>query len=162
MNADYCWYDQNSHDKTYEVTLHTNKTNAFGLADMSGNILEWCQDSFIDNYETGPNDSRSRSGNGSTHVNRGGSKSSEDSYCRSANRYSSATSFRHDSIGFRAARTLRREIGDKEGALEDYTKAIALNPKNAEAYTSRGVLRQEMGDKEGALADYTKAIALNP
>ncbi|HHG2225278.1 MULTISPECIES: tetratricopeptide repeat protein [unclassified Synechococcus] len=46
--------------------------------------------------------------------------------------------------------------------LEDYGKAIALDPKNATAYNNRGVTRNSLKDYPGALADYDKAIELNP
>ncbi|MBI1936143.1 tetratricopeptide repeat protein, partial [Candidatus Woesearchaeota archaeon] len=49
-----------------------------------------------------------------------------------------------------------------EGALEDYSKAIDLQPNNALYYTYRGDVRAEMGDEEGSQADYTKAEALDP
>ncbi|WP_310424319.1 tetratricopeptide repeat protein [Chamaesiphon sp. VAR_48_metabat_135_sub] len=53
--------------------------------------------------------------------------------------------------------------GDNRGALADYNQAIALNPKDAEAYNNRGVLKyQKLNDVQGALADYNQAIALNP
>jgi hypothetical protein len=46
--------------------------------------------------------------------------------------------------------------------IKDYTKAIRLNPKDADAYYNRGNARQEKGDLEGAIADYTEALHLNP
>ena len=56
----------------------------------------------------------------------------------------------------------RNELGDKEGAIADYTQAIQLNPDDAGAYYDRGIARNDLGDKEGASADYTQAIQLNP
>ena len=46
--------------------------------------------------------------------------------------------------------------------LADYTKAIELNPNNAEVYYNRGGVYRGKGDYDCALADYTKAIELNP
>ncbi len=52
--------------------------------------------------------------------------------------------------------------GDKKGALQDYTRAIALNPKFESVYANRGHLLDEMGDIKSAFADYKKAIEVNP
>jgi tetratricopeptide (TPR) repeat protein len=52
--------------------------------------------------------------------------------------------------------------------LAEYTEAIRLNPKNADAYLKRGNLRsglltdKSVQDKRGAIADYTEAIRLEP
>lgn len=42
--ADVSWFVENSGVKTHEVGLKS--PNKFGLHDMSGNLLEWCQDWF--------------------------------------------------------------------------------------------------------------------
>lgn len=57
---------------------------------------------------------------------------------------------------------LKNAIGDHQGAIKDYTKAIELNPKNENSYNGRGKAKSEMGDYQGALEDYTKAIEFNP
>jgi tetratricopeptide (TPR) repeat protein len=51
---------------------------------------------------------------------------------------------------------------DYSGALEDYAKSIALNPRNGLAYNNRGVTRNSSKDYKGALADYDMAIELDP
>lgn len=47
---EYAWYSENSDNRIHPVG--TKKPNAFGLYDMSGNVIEWCQDIFT-NYATG-------------------------------------------------------------------------------------------------------------
>ena len=53
-------------------------------------------------------------------------------------------------------------MGDKEGAIADYNKAIEIKPDYALAYNNRGNARYNLGDKEGAIADYNKAIEIKP
>jgi tetratricopeptide (TPR) repeat protein len=42
----------------------------------------------------------------------------------------------------------------------DYTEAIWLNPKYADAFVNRGVTRAESGDRQGAIADLQQAATL--
>jgi tetratricopeptide (TPR) repeat protein len=56
----------------------------------------------------------------------------------------------------------RRDKGDLDGALQDYTEAIRLKPDHANAFNNRGLGRRDKGDLDGALQDYTEAIRLKP
>ena len=56
----------------------------------------------------------------------------------------------------------KAEKGDHYGAISDYTKAIELDPKDADAYYNRGISKGELKDYYGAISDYTKAIELDP
>ena len=47
-------------------------------------------------------------------------------------------------------------------AIEDYSKAIAINPNIPEAYNNRGVAYHTSAKLDKAIEDYNKAIALNP
>ncbi len=47
--------------------------NAFGLYDMHGNVWEWCQDDWHDNYQDAPTDGRAWVSGGLIKVRRGGS-----------------------------------------------------------------------------------------
>ena len=49
-----------------------------------------------------------------------------------------------------------------EQAIQEYDKAIELNPNFAKAYCNRGWSYLSLGEKERAIQDYSKAIALNP
>ena len=52
--------------------------------------------------------------------------------------------------------------GDHDQAIQDYGKAIALNPDNAEPYCNRGIAYRKKGDHDQAIQDFDKAIALKP
>jgi len=47
-------------------------------------------------------------------------------------------------------------------AIEDYSEAIANDPKLAAAYFNRGDVYKIRGSLDKAIADYSKAIAINP
>ena len=52
--------------------------------------------------------------------------------------------------------------GDNDRAIADYSKAIALNPRDADFYSNRGVAYFNVGDFDHAIADASKTIALKP
>jgi tetratricopeptide (TPR) repeat protein len=56
----------------------------------------------------------------------------------------------------------KQTSGDIDGALADYTQAIALEPKRWQSYNDRAITRQLKGDMDGALADFTEAIKQAP
>ena len=49
-----------------------------------------------------------------------------------------------------------------EDASVDFTRALELDPRNAEIYSSRGNVYSDMGKYEEALADFTRALELDP
>ncbi len=49
---------------------------------------------------------------------------------------------------------------DYLGAINAYTKAIAINPYYTEAYANRGSVKEELGEIEEAVADWEKAVSL--
>jgi tetratricopeptide (TPR) repeat protein len=47
-------------------------------------------------------------------------------------------------------------------AIRSYTKAIQLNPKNADAYFQRGIAREMAAQVDPAIKDYEKTLELVP
>jgi formylglycine-generating enzyme required for sulfatase activity len=81
--------------------------NAFGVHDMHGNVWEWCEDCWNDNYNGAPADGLAwTTGNCAGRVLRGGSWSSGPGYVRAARRIGSISGDRYNYVGFRVARTL--------------------------------------------------------
>lgn len=56
---------------------------------------------------------------------------------------------------------LKYDKGENREALEDYNRAISLNPNDAGVYNNRGNLKRRLNSPKDALADYNKAIALD-
>jgi tetratricopeptide (TPR) repeat protein len=54
------------------------------------------------------------------------------------------------------------KMGRFDKAIEDYDKAIAVNPFWSAAYYNRALIFDRMGRFDKAIEDYDKAIALNP
>ncbi|GAB4329326.1 MAG: tetratricopeptide repeat protein [Bacteroidales bacterium] len=52
--------------------------------------------------------------------------------------------------------------GQPEKALQDFSRAIELNPKYTVAYNNRGIVNGMLGNYQAALNDFNKAIELNP
>jgi tetratricopeptide (TPR) repeat protein len=52
--------------------------------------------------------------------------------------------------------------GDYQNAVDDYTRAISLNPKNHGSYISRGNTYAKLNDMPKALADFDKYAELEP
>ena len=94
-------------DGHYHTALvGTYTANAFGLYDVLGNVWEWTQDCWIDNYSNISGDGSAReSGDCSKRVFRGGSWSSGPLFLRSAYRIGDTSELRDSGIGFRVARS---------------------------------------------------------
>lgn len=67
---------------------------------------------------------------------------------------------------YRNRANVREELGDKQGALEDYNQMIQINNLDdydrVLGYEKRADFKNKLGDKQGALQDYNSAIQINP
>lgn len=90
--------------------------NAWELYDVHGNVLEWCEDEWHDDYGGGqaPLDgtawTTSSNSEASLRIVRGGSWFSSAVFCRSADRNRRAPGDRYDCVGFRLSRTLPKAL----------------------------------------------------
>lgn len=84
--------------------------NKFGLYDMAGNVWEWIEDCWHDNYDGAPTNGsawlKDYGGDCSRHIVRGGSWFISQAYLRSAYRRWLTSDSRAYFFGFRVARTL--------------------------------------------------------
>ena len=124
-NTAFPWGDQSSHEyanygenecckgmvQGRDKWVNTSPTgsfppNAFGLYDMIGNVWEWTEDSYHDNYAGAPVDGSAWQGDGENRVLRGGSWYFRSQNIRAAYRARNAPSYRYYNFGFRLVRVL--------------------------------------------------------
>jgi formylglycine-generating enzyme required for sulfatase activity len=100
------WYSDNSELTTHPVG--TKEANQFGLYDMHGNVYEWCEDVFDEDFYESEAvaglDPVADSGSESR-VARGGGWRHDRMRCRSARRSDFRPSLRGGSLGFRPVRS---------------------------------------------------------
>lgn len=98
------WHEENSNDKTHPVG--GLKANELGLHNMSGNVWEWCQDTWHNDYQGAPSDGSAwiSEGDKGPRVVRGGSWNDDPIFCRSTVRNGYGAGYRDFTIGFRLAR----------------------------------------------------------
>jgi len=53
-------------------------------------------------------------------------------------------------------------LQDFNSVIEDFSKAIELNPAIASTYFTRAIAESVLGDHNGAITDFKKSIELNP
>ncbi len=113
------WYYENSEATTHPVGK--KEANELGLYDMSGNVLEWCQDvydsGFYKKCKNNTNlqpDPCNEGDSGSARVLRGGSWDYDARYCRVSFRYYYRPGRRDNDIGFRLSLSPQKEEKKKK------------------------------------------------
>ncbi len=110
--GDYAWYEGNSQNTTHPVGQ--KRPNAWGLYDMSGNVWEWCEDDWHNNYIGAPTDGSAWIKNNNDNdyrILRGGCWGFDPTVCRSAIR---GINYRRDNrslnLGFRVVCVFGRTL----------------------------------------------------
>ena len=99
---DVAWCAANSHGSSHDVGI--KNPNCLGIYDMSGNVWEWCNDFYDENYyKNSTADNPAGPAQGTYHVHRGGSWRSGAWYCRVSNRNADDPGYSYSSLGFRLA-----------------------------------------------------------
>jgi formylglycine-generating enzyme required for sulfatase activity len=105
--SEYGWFVGHLEGETRPVGERL--PNDFGLFDMHGNVWEWIEDIWHDNYAASPPGDGSawlENGSQQSHGLRGGSWVSVAKGLRSAVRFTGAADYKKNNVGFRVARTL--------------------------------------------------------
>ena len=93
-------------EKTTEVGIFP--ANPFGLYDMCGNVWEWCEDGWHENYINAPTDGSAWTSLSTEYMLlRGGSWYYSARYCRAADRVRNSRDARNNACGFRVVSSFR-------------------------------------------------------
>lgn len=96
QGGDYCWYTLNSGDPNITHDTGTRIPNAWGLYDMGGNVIEWCDEIYISETPS----------NGNPYI-RGGGYDGAGTACTAIwNTFVMVKTNRFADIGFRVVRPL--------------------------------------------------------
>ena len=159
------WYSNNSGVKTHEVAQ--KRANGFGLYDMLGNVWEFVNDWYDENYyQSSPSQDPGGPTSGAWHVQRGGSFSSIGASVSVRGRGDSG---RID-FGFRCG----GDVAGQKVAVSQSRTAASLQPTKPPSqpqdtkarFAGRHLLKGDAlyskADFDGAIAEYREAMRLKP
>ena len=109
---DVAWHKGNSNKKTHPVNW--KKPNELGIYDMSGNVLEWCQDYYSSSYyEIAPVTNPCNDTQDMSRVSRGGCFTYDGKYCRVSARSNFWATTSAEVIGLRLASSEFKETKEE-------------------------------------------------
>ena len=153
--AQYGWYNANSGAKPHPVG--EKRPNAWGLYDLQGDVWQWLEDCYHDNYEGAPTDgSPWTAGKCSYRVLRGGSWYSAPELLRSGHREWRSKDNRSDNRGFRVrknARALKSHTDARGGHLSQ-----GRGPCDRREPTDRPVIKASRGDPDILTSQYSNHL----
>ena len=132
--GDVAWYKDNSSKQTQPVGR--KEPNAWGIFDIHGNVAEWCNDMYAeDYYADSPRKNPRGAADGETYVLRGGAWNCSPESCRASYRVGADPGFQDacfakDAIGFRCARNAPEKSETRESRGEPDPKEDT-QPENA-------------------------------
>jgi len=110
----HAWFKDNAEKTTHPVK--EKAANSWGLYDMHGNVAEWCNDVYDqDYYQTSPQKNPRGPAEGDKYVLRGGAWNSSQEACGAAYRVGENPGFQdacfaRDAIGFRCVRSAPQKL----------------------------------------------------
>jgi tetratricopeptide (TPR) repeat protein len=67
-----------------------------------------------------------------------------------------------DAIAYFNRASTRYDLGDRLGAIQDYTEVLRIHPHDDVAYNNRGLAYYDQNDSDSAMSDFEQAVQYNP